>query len=183
MFTALVVIIHVLVALSLIMIILLQTGKGAGMGAAFGGSSSTVFGSTGRASFLTKVTIGAAVIFTLTSMGLSLMQSGPSGVMQDFQAPATTVPTIPQIPPTPGPEGDLTGTVVPVTPGAETGPGANVPGLPEENPGAVPEAPPAATGGEATRVAPAQEPVAPPPPSAPTAAPPTPGTPSPAPGQ
>lgn len=186
MLTALVVIIHVLVALSLIMIILLQTGKGAGMGAAFGGSSSTVFGSTGRASFLTKVTIIAAVVFTLTSMGLSMMQGGPSGIMEDYQAPATTVPTMPQMPPVTVPDGAAPGAAIPMTPepGAEgEAGGAIVPGMPGEEPTAAPEAAPAAPGGEAAPESPAPAPIVPPPAAAPSVPPPQPGTPTPAPGQ
>jgi len=53
------------------MIVLLQKGKGAGMGAAFGGSSQTVFGSSGASSFMHKVTTIVAVVFMLTSLGLS----------------------------------------------------------------------------------------------------------------
>lgn len=64
-------IIHVLAALSLIGLILLQQGKGADMGAAFGsGASSTVFGSQGSASFLTRSTAILATIFFLTSLTL-----------------------------------------------------------------------------------------------------------------
>ncbi|MFO8057108.1 MAG: preprotein translocase subunit SecG [bacterium] len=81
----LVTLLHVGVCLALIIIILLQAGKGAGMGAAFGGSSQTVFGSTGRATFLTKVTIAAAVIFGLTSLGLSFMGGGEEDLMKDYK--------------------------------------------------------------------------------------------------
>ena len=67
MFTTLVVIVHLTVCIALILMILLQTGKGADIGAVFGGGSShTVFGSTGAASFLSKVTIAAAVTFLVT---------------------------------------------------------------------------------------------------------------------
>lgn len=65
------ILVHIVVCLSLILIVLLQKGKGAGMGAAFGGSSQTVFGSSGAGSFLTKVTTAAAIVFMLTSLGLS----------------------------------------------------------------------------------------------------------------
>ncbi|MBU2548185.1 MAG: preprotein translocase subunit SecG, partial [Proteobacteria bacterium] len=69
------VIIHVLVCIALILIVLLQTGKGANMGAAFGGGASqTVFGSTGATGFLGKITAAAAIIFMLTSLGLTFMQ-------------------------------------------------------------------------------------------------------------
>jgi len=66
------IILHVFVCLALILIVLLQRGKGAGMGAAFGGSSQTVFGSAGATSFLHKVTTIVAIVFMLTSLGLSL---------------------------------------------------------------------------------------------------------------
>jgi preprotein translocase subunit SecG len=72
MLTVFVLVVHVIVCIALILIILLQTGKGADIGAAFGGGSSqTVFGSGGGATFLSKVTIGAAVVFMLTSIVLS----------------------------------------------------------------------------------------------------------------
>ncbi|MGH7230485.1 MAG: preprotein translocase subunit SecG [Nitrospiraceae bacterium] len=67
------VIIHVIVCFLMIAAILLQAGKGAEMGAAFGGSSQTVFGSRGPGTFLSKVTIGAAVIFMVTSLGLAIL--------------------------------------------------------------------------------------------------------------
>src|SRR5579884_3613885 len=67
------VVIHVIVCFLMIASILLQAGKGAEMGAAFGGSSQTVFGSRGPGTFLSKVTIAAAVIFMLTSLGLAIL--------------------------------------------------------------------------------------------------------------
>ncbi|TNF34489.1 MAG: preprotein translocase subunit SecG, partial [Gammaproteobacteria bacterium] len=64
-----VIVIHIIVCVALIMIVLLQTGKGADMGAAFGGGSSqTLFGSTGASTFLSKATTVAAVVFMLTSL-------------------------------------------------------------------------------------------------------------------
>ncbi len=54
----------------LILIVLLQTGKGADMGAAFGGSTQTVFGSSGPAGFLNKLTTGVAILFMVTSLSL-----------------------------------------------------------------------------------------------------------------
>ena len=72
MFTFLILVIHIVVCIALILIILLQSGKGADIGAVFGGGSSqTVFGSTGAATFLSKVTIIAAVIFMMTSIVLT----------------------------------------------------------------------------------------------------------------
>ena len=62
--TTILIIVHVLVCVALILIVLLQTGKGADMGAAFGGGGSqTLFGSTGASTFLSKATTGAAIIF------------------------------------------------------------------------------------------------------------------------
>jgi preprotein translocase subunit SecG len=72
----LLIIIHILVCIALIMIVLLQTGKGADMGAAFGGGSSqTLFGSTGASTFLSKATTAAAIIFMLTSLTLAYFSS------------------------------------------------------------------------------------------------------------
>ena len=65
------ILLHVVVCLALILIVLLQRGKGAGMGAAFGGSSQAVFGSAGASTFLHKITTAAAIVFMLTSLGLS----------------------------------------------------------------------------------------------------------------
>jgi preprotein translocase subunit SecG len=65
--------VHLLVCIALILIVLIQRGKGANMGAVFGGSSQTVFGSTGATSFLHKVTVAAAIIFMLTSLGLAFL--------------------------------------------------------------------------------------------------------------
>ncbi len=67
------VVIHVFVCFLMIGAILLQAGKGAEIGAAFGGSSQTVFGSRGPANFLSKVTVAAAIIFMLTSLGLAVL--------------------------------------------------------------------------------------------------------------
>ena len=67
------VVIHVLVCVLMIASILLQSGKGAEIGAAFGGSSQTVFGSRGPGTFLSKVTVAAAIVFMLTSLGLAIL--------------------------------------------------------------------------------------------------------------
>jgi preprotein translocase subunit SecG len=63
-------VIHVLVSIGLILVVLLQTGKGAEVGAVFGGSSSTIFGSSGAGTFLTRLTTGMAIVFMITSLGL-----------------------------------------------------------------------------------------------------------------
>jgi preprotein translocase subunit SecG len=66
--------VHILVSVLMIMVILLQTGKGAEMGAAFGGGySQTLFGSAGPVGFLNKLTTVIAVVFMLTSLFLAFM--------------------------------------------------------------------------------------------------------------
>jgi len=69
----LLVIIHVFVCFLMIGAILLQSGKGAEIGAAFGGSSQTVFGSRGPANFLSKFTVIVASVFMLTSFSLAIL--------------------------------------------------------------------------------------------------------------
>src|ERR1700675_3980699 len=64
-------VIHVIACLFLIGVVLLQQGKGADMGAVFGGSSSTIFGSGGAGNFLTRLTTIMAVVFMLTSLTLT----------------------------------------------------------------------------------------------------------------
>jgi preprotein translocase subunit SecG len=88
--TVFIILIHVIVCLALIMIVLLQTGKGADMGAAFGGGGSqTLFGSTGASTFLSKATTIVAVIFMVTCFVLAYMSSHKSApsIMQDVKAP------------------------------------------------------------------------------------------------
>ena len=70
--------IHIVAILFLIVAVLLQSGKGAEISASFGGSSQTVFGSTGGANFFTKLTGTLAAIFMATSITLTIMGSGAS---------------------------------------------------------------------------------------------------------
>jgi len=95
--STIVVVIHVLVCFALIFIVLLQHGKGAGIGAAFGGSSQTVFGSTGAAPFLAKLTAAAAIIFMVTSLGLTFLGRQKEASVMQGGKPATqqTVPASP----------------------------------------------------------------------------------------
>ena len=88
MYTA-AVILHLIVCFLMIAAILLQAGKGAEIGAAFGGSSQTVFGSRGPGTFLSKVTVGAAIIFMLTSLGLALL-SRQENVASVIDVPTTS---------------------------------------------------------------------------------------------
>jgi preprotein translocase subunit SecG len=67
-----VIVLHVLVALAIIGLVLLQHGKGADMGSGFGGGSSgSLFGATGSANFLSRTTAALATVFFLTSLGLA----------------------------------------------------------------------------------------------------------------
>lgn len=76
----LVLIIHVLLALAVIGLVLIQQGKGADAGAAFGsGSSGTVFGPAGSGSFLTRMTTMCATLFFVTSLGLAVMAAHRGG--------------------------------------------------------------------------------------------------------
>lgn len=84
------VILHLIVCFLMIAAILLQAGKGAEIGAAFGGSSQTVFGSRGPANFLSKVTVVAAIIFMLTSLSLALLSKRESGLSSVIDIPATS---------------------------------------------------------------------------------------------
>jgi len=69
----LLIIIHVLVCFLMVGAILLQSGKGAEIGASFGGSSQTVFGSRGPANFLSKFTVVVAAIFMMTALSLAML--------------------------------------------------------------------------------------------------------------
>lgn len=91
----LLVIIHVIVCLLMIGAILLQSGKGAEIGAAFGGSSQTVFGSRGPANFLSKFTVITAFVFMFTSLSLAILakeRNFSSTVIDLNKKPATTAP-------------------------------------------------------------------------------------------
>lgn len=70
---------HVLVSFFLVAVVLLQSGKGAEMGASFGSSGSqSVFGAGGGTTFLSKMTTGAAIIFMLTSLTLAYVSGQPA---------------------------------------------------------------------------------------------------------
>ncbi|MBU4120037.1 MAG: preprotein translocase subunit SecG [Proteobacteria bacterium] len=101
----LVIILHVIVCIVLILTVLLQAGKGASMGAVFGGSSQTVFGSSGPGTFLGKMTTVVAIIFMLTSFSLSYTASRKgSSLMEGASRPAaqkTAPATEPGAPPAP----------------------------------------------------------------------------------
>lgn len=96
---ALLITIHVIVSGILIFMVLLQKGKGADIGAAFGGASQTVFGPRGAQSFLGKLTAGAAIIFMLTSLALALTTAKRSSIMEDIKQEQTQQAPVPVTPP------------------------------------------------------------------------------------
>ena len=95
-------IIHVLVGAGVIGLVLLQHGKGADMGAAFGsGSAGSLFGSSGAANFLSRSTGVLAAVFFVTSLGLTFLSASPSksgGVTESIKTDAGTPATKPAAP-------------------------------------------------------------------------------------
>lgn len=86
-------IVHILTAIALVALILLQHGKGADMGAAFGsGASQTVFGSRGSTSFLLKITAGLAALFFLTSLGLGYLTAKDVRAVDALPLPTASAP-------------------------------------------------------------------------------------------
>jgi preprotein translocase subunit SecG len=90
---------HVIVSTILIAMVLLQKGKGADIGAAFGGASNTVFGPRGAQSFLAKLTTTAAIVFMITSLFLAITSAKKSSVMESVTPPAQTQQAPVQLPP------------------------------------------------------------------------------------
>ncbi len=104
---AVILVVHVMVAIGLIALVLLQQGKGADAGAAFGsGASATVFGARGSASFLSRTTAVLATVFFVTSLSLAYLttqKAPPASVMEApaaaSRAPAKATPnSVPQAP-------------------------------------------------------------------------------------
>jgi preprotein translocase subunit SecG len=88
----LVFVIHIVAAVAIVVLVLLQHGKGADMGAAFGsGSAGSLFGSAGAANFLSRFTAGLAAVFFATSLGLTYFHGTPAksgGVTEQLSVPA-----------------------------------------------------------------------------------------------
>jgi preprotein translocase subunit SecG len=127
MLNILLILLHIAVALFLIAVVLLQTGKRADLAGAFGGGGSqTAFGTRGAANALTKMTTAAAVVFMLTSIALSIVSSRSRGstdsVLEQVPSPAQTAPADPFGLP-------------------ETDDGSDLPTLPPVDPGTSDESP------------------------------------------
>jgi preprotein translocase subunit SecG len=100
-------IIHILASIAMILVVLLQTGRGSDIGAAFGsGASQTLFGSSGTSAFMTKMTTGVVVIFMVTSLILAYVYSHRQYSIPSTKAtqsaPAAPAPTGPSTPVQPG---------------------------------------------------------------------------------
>jgi preprotein translocase subunit SecG len=102
---------HVLVAIGICVLVLLQHGKGADMGAAFGsGSSGSLFGAVGSANFLSRSTAVLATVFFASSLALTWFgatRSAPSGIeksIMDTQSPASKPGDVPATPAVPAPQ-------------------------------------------------------------------------------
>ncbi len=126
--------VHILVCVTLVILILLQQGKGAEVGAVFGGSSNTVFGASGAGNVLTRATSGLAVLFFATSLYLaytssqrasgSIFGSG-SSVMSKHPAKVPSAPNSGEANPAPNSN--------PLMPNAEPNTGAPIPPAPATN--------------------------------------------------
>ncbi|MGQ9669326.1 MAG: preprotein translocase subunit SecG [Desulfosoma sp.] len=137
---------HVLACLTLIFIVLLQTGRGAEIGAVFGGSSQTLFGSTGGTTFLGKLTTLAAVVFMLTCLGLTYLsgQVHTKSVMD--KAPVKEQPLLPEAKPVPPVPVPVTVESQPVAPPTTQGQEAAPPATQRQEKGPQPPPPSGAQG-------------------------------------
>jgi preprotein translocase subunit SecG len=135
-------VVQVLSALSIIILVLLQQGKGADMGSAFGtGSAGSLFGASGAANFLSRTTKWAAVVFFASTAGLAYVShkntGAPvdTGVMQNFQPQDRSVPSAPGAGAAPAGANS-----VPSVPG-QAAPAAGAPAKPDASVPAAPAAP------------------------------------------
>src|SRR5512134_2181305 len=125
----LIIVFHVLIALAIIGLVLLQHGKGADMGSGFGGGASgSLFGATGSANFLSRTTAVLAAVFFVCTLALAYFSHSvrpvSSGSVLERSAPA------PAVPPTPASQIPGGGTAVPAPQGAATKPATTAPATP-----------------------------------------------------
>lgn len=119
--TSILLVVHVLTAVSIVVLVLMQQGRGADMGAAFGGGSQTLFGARGSANFLSRITGLLAAVFFVTSLTLAYLygqSTQPESVTDQVVAPpaqTTGGGDIPQVP-----DG-----------GVEQGPVSDIPAVPQ----------------------------------------------------
>jgi len=98
----LILVLHIIAAIGIVVLVLLQHGKGADMGAAFGsGSAGSLFGSAGASNFLSRTTGILAAVFFATSLGLTYFHGAPArsgGVTQQLEVPAANTDVKPAAP-------------------------------------------------------------------------------------
>jgi preprotein translocase subunit SecG len=152
------VVFHVLACMALILIVLLQTGKGAEMGAAFGGASQTLFGGSGGTTFLSKLTTGAAIAFMITCLGLTYLSAGPptKSVVEEIPVEKTEAPLLPDARPIQ--PGVRPPTAAEATPKPETAPAQVTPEKPAAQAEEAPKAQQPAPTKEESKAAPAPKP-------------------------
>ncbi len=126
-----VLLVHVLAGLGMIGLVLMQHGKGADMGAAFGsGASGSLFGSSGSANFLSRSTAVLATVFFITSLSLAYLAShapkAASSVMEGISAPVEAVPDTAPVPDT-TPVPDTAPASIPETAPVEKGGASGIP--------------------------------------------------------
>ena len=111
---------HILVCVFLILVVLLQQGKGADLSVFGGGSTQTAFGARGAATLLHKLTVASFIVFIITTMGIAMMSGlvGSSVIDDDVEDAATPAAPLP-LPDPPEPSEVPAGTAAPVEPAAE----------------------------------------------------------------
>ena len=93
-------VVHVLIAIAIVGLVLLQQGRGADAGAGFGGASNSVFGARGASSFLSRTTAILATVFFTTSLSLAYLAANKDNKVQDIMdAPEVLVPQQRDLPP------------------------------------------------------------------------------------
>ena len=146
-FSSILQILQVISSILVIVLVLLQQGKGADMGAAFGsGSAGSMFGAAGAANFLSRATKWAAIVFFATTIGLAWVAHHPSGspietgIMQGFTSSNDAAPAAPA-----GSAVPDVGAAVPAVPSAgadqNAAPAAAVPAVPSTDDASVPSVP------------------------------------------
>jgi len=151
--------VHVLSCIFLIVVVLLQTGKGADMGAVLGGGSQTLFGASGAGNLLTKLTTGMAITFMATSLVIAVGQRRtPTSSLID-RLPAAETETAPAIPPPAGLPAPSQADGVPVPNAAVPAPAAE-PAAPAADANAPAAEPQAKADDAAAPAAPSGEPAA-----------------------
>jgi preprotein translocase subunit SecG len=140
--TTLLIVVQVISAIAIIVLVLLQHGKGADMGAAFGGGASgSLFGATGSANFLSRSTAAVATVFFVATLGLAYAgtavkrpTSGSGGVMDAVPAPVNTAPKDIPVPMAPKGSAPAPAPAVPAAPAAPATPATPVAPKPADVP-------------------------------------------------